>query len=113
DSTPNGVSWLGYFYGGNFLGAGTGRLPARFYFLRGFDMAAAAVGAVALNVIVAVIALLVAGRIGHRPSPVIVQRVSVARGNRLVYVAIALSGLTALGAEGVWTRLLALVFGAT
>ena len=35
------------------------------------------------------------------------------RGNRLVYVAIALSGLTALGAEVVWTRLLSLLFGAT
>jgi len=30
-----------------------------------------------------------------------------------VYVAIALSGLTALGAEVVWTRLLSLMFGAT
>ena len=32
---------------------------------------------------------------------------------RLVYVAIALSGLTALGSEVVWTRLLSLIFGAT
>jgi len=32
---------------------------------------------------------------------------------RSVYVAIALSGLTALGAEVVWTRLLSLMFGAT
>jgi spermidine synthase len=32
---------------------------------------------------------------------------------RLVYVTIALSGLTALGAEVVWTRLLSLLFGAT
>ena len=30
-----------------------------------------------------------------------------------VYVAIALSGLTALGAEVIWTRLLSLLFGAT
>ena len=32
---------------------------------------------------------------------------------KLVYVTIALSGLTALGAEVVWTRLLSLLFGAT
>jgi spermidine synthase len=32
---------------------------------------------------------------------------------RLIYVAIALSGMTALGAEVVWTRILSLLFGAT
>jgi spermidine synthase len=66
-----------------------------------------------LNVLVAVIALLVAGRLEHRQSPIAVQPVPILRGNRLVYVAIALSGLTALGAEVVWTRLLSLLFGAT
>jgi uncharacterized PurR-regulated membrane protein YhhQ (DUF165 family) len=34
-------------------------------------------------------------------------------GARLVYLAIALSGLTALGSEVVWTRVLSLLFGAT
>ena len=33
--------------------------------------------------------------------------------SRLVYIAIALSGLTALGSEVVWTRMLSLLFGAT
>jgi hypothetical protein len=32
---------------------------------------------------------------------------------RLVYTTIALSGMTALGAEVVWTRMLSLLFGAT
>jgi len=113
DSTPTGVSWLGYFYGGNLLGAVTGSLLAGFYLLRVYDMPTATMVAVGLNVLVALIALLVAGRIGHQPSPVIAQPLSLARGNRLVYVAIALSGLTALGAEVVWTRLLSLLFGAT
>src|SRR5262245_28177360 len=113
DSTPNGVSWLGYFYGGNLLGAVTGSLLAGFYLLRVYDMPTATLVAVALNVIVAVIALAVASWIEHRPLPVLVEPVSVVRGNRLVYVAIALSGLTALGAEVVWTRLLSLLFGAT
>ena len=43
-------------------------------------------------------------------SPPLVLR---APGAVLVYVAIALSGLTALGAEVVWTRLLSLLLGAT
>jgi spermidine synthase len=76
-------------------------------------MPTATLAAVGLNVLVAVIALLVAGRIEHRQSPMAVQPVPLLRGNRLVYVAIALSGLTALGAEVVWTRLLSLLFGAT
>ena len=113
DSTPTGVSWLGYFYGGNLLGAVTGSLLAGFYLLRVYDMPTATMVAVGLNVLVALIALLVAGRIGHQPSPVVAEPPSLARGNQLVYVAIALSGLTALGAEVVWTRLLSLLFGAT
>jgi spermidine synthase len=113
DSTPTGVSWLGYFYGGNLLGAVSGSLIAGFYLLRVYDMPTATMVAVALNVLVAVIALLVAGRIEHQPPNVIARPVSLVGGNRLVYVAIALSGLTALGAEVVWTRLLSLLFGAT
>ena len=115
DSTPTGVSWLGYFYGGNLLGAVTGSLLAGFYLLRVYDMPTATMAAVALNVIVAVIALFVAGRIEHRPFPVETQPRDAAAwgGNRLVYVAIALSGLTALGAEVVWTRVLSLLFGAS
>src|SRR5215208_2564946 len=87
DSTPSGVSWLGYFYGGNLLGAVTGSLLAGFYLLRVYDMPTATLAAVALNVLVAVIALFVAGRLEHRPSPIVAGPVSVARGNRLVYVA--------------------------
>src|SRR6185295_15384977 len=112
EATPNGVSWLGYFYGGNLLGAVTGSLLAGFYLLRVYDMPTATFVAVGLNVAVAVIALLVAGRIEHRPAPLAPAPVR-RRGNRLVYVAIALSGMTALGAEVIWTRLLSLLFGAT
>ena len=112
EATPSGVSWLGYFYGGNLLGAVTGSLLAGFYLLRVYDMPTATFAAVALNVVVALIALVVAGRIGHRPAPIVAAPAR-QRGNRLVYVAIALSGMTALGAEVIWTRLLSLLFGAT
>src|SRR5258705_102407 len=112
EATPNGVSWLGYFYGGNLLGAVTGSLLAGFCLLRVYDMPTATFVAVALNVAVALIALLVASRIEHGPAPLAVAPVR-QRGNGIVYVAIPLSGMTALGAEVIWTRLLSLLFGAT
>ncbi len=33
-TTPEGVSWLGFFYGGNIAGAVLGSLTAGFYLLR-------------------------------------------------------------------------------
>src|SRR5215213_4074958 len=59
-TTPEGVSWMGFFYGGNIAGAVLGSLTAGFYLLRVHDMAFATFAAVALNVIVAVIALMIA-----------------------------------------------------
>ena len=112
EATPSGVSWLGYFYGGNLLGAVAGSLLAGFYLLRVYDMPTATMVAVALNVIVAVIALFVAGKIEHVPA-VVTAPAPRRAGSRLVYIAIALSGMTALGAEVIWTRLLSLLFGAT
>jgi spermidine synthase len=41
ETTPAGVSWLGYFYGGNIAGAVCGCLLAGFYLLRVYDTAAA------------------------------------------------------------------------
>jgi len=112
EATPNGVSWLGYFYGGNLAGAVAGSLLAGFYLLRLYDMPTATMVAVALNVLVAVIALAVARVMEHHPAPAVMpdRRES---GVSLVYVAIALSGMTALGAEVIWTRQLSLLFGAT
>jgi len=112
EATPNGVSWLGYFYGGNLAGAVAGSLVAGFYLLRVYDMPTATMVAVGLNALVAAIALAVAGVMEHHPAPRIEpaqRRADVS----LVYVAIALSGMTALGAEVIWTRLLSLLFGAT
>src|SRR5438477_236688 len=37
-NTPRGVSWLGFFYGGNIVGAVAGCVIAGFYLLRKFDM---------------------------------------------------------------------------
>src|SRR5579871_1638970 len=59
-TSPVGVSWLGFFYGGNIAGAVVGCLLAGFYLLRVYDMATATCAAVAINVLVAVTALALA-----------------------------------------------------
>src|SRR5688572_11471278 len=53
EATPRGVSWLGFFYGGNIAGAVFGCLLAGFYLLRVHDAAVATYVAMALNVVVA------------------------------------------------------------
>src|SRR5262249_49417126 len=102
-ATPEGVSWLGFFYGGNIARGGAGSLLAGFYLLRVYDVATATFAAVVLNAMVAAVALLLAGRTTyvHEAAP---ARGASAAGARAVYVTIALSGLTALGAEVIWTR---------
>jgi len=117
ETTPRGVSWLGFFYGGNLAGAVAGSLLAGFYLLRVFDMPTATFVAVAINVVVGLLALGVARFTPHAIIKGGASDALPAAGTttetRLVYVAIALSGLTALGSEVVWTRLLSLIFGAT
>jgi spermidine synthase len=113
ETTPTGVSWLGFFYGGNIGGAVLGSLLAGFYLLRVFDMAVATYVAVVLNVTVSSLALVLARATRHEPPSEKANPAAAAPGSRAVYVAIALSGLTALSAEVIWTRLLSLLFGAT
>ena len=139
-ATPSGVAWLGFFYGGNILGAVIGALAAGFYLLRVYDLTTAALTAVALNAVVAAGGFLLSRRAPYVPSHAVTNgpgapdasatgKHTTVRGraravfkgiasNRSwsppgVYVVIALSGFTALGAEVVWTRLLSLLFGAT
>src|SRR6185436_5812249 len=57
--TPRGISWLGFFYGGNIAGAVFGSLLAGFYLLRVHDMATATYMAAALNCFVVVVAFIV------------------------------------------------------
>jgi spermidine synthase len=113
ETTPSGVAWLGFFYGGNTAGAVIGSLLAGFYLLRVTDITVTTFVAVALNVLVAVIAILVATRAPYEPRAVAPALLAGSRDRWGVYVAIGLSGMTALGAEVLWTRLLSLLFGAT
>ena len=114
-SSPAGVSWLGFFYGGNIAGAVLGSVLAGFYLLRLFDMEVATYVAVAINLVVALLGMALAWLAPYEREPEADGVVAVARpaGAWAVYLAIGLSGLCALGAEVVWTRLLSLMLGAT
>ena len=68
-STPEGMSWMGFFYGGNIAGGVTGCLLAGFYLLRVYDMAIATYVAVVINVIVAGLGLMLAGSTTCRVDP--------------------------------------------
>jgi spermidine synthase len=112
-ATPDGVAWLGFFYGGNIAGGVVGSLVAGFYLLRMFDVATATAAGVVLNLAVAAIAFVLARKTEYVSDRLPDHAAPSRRGVRTVYVAIALSGMTALSAEVVWTRLLSLHFGAT
>jgi spermidine synthase len=122
EATPAGVSWLGFFYGGNIAGAVFGCLLAGFYLLRVYDAETATYVAALTNVAVALIGfgltLLTPQVAGRSVAPAKSVSGSASRPAKTaeavaVYVAIALSGLCALGAEVVWTRLLSLLLGGT
>src|SRR4029079_10856656 len=71
--------------------------------------------AVGLNVLVASLALVIAKAAPHVPATETAPATALEHAPDAwpVYVAIGLSGMTALGAEVIWTRLLSLLFGAT
>ncbi len=115
EGTPRQSSWLGLLYSANIAGAVIGCVAAGFYLLRVYDMAIATCVAAAINVAVALLGFGLAAReqqgtATDLATPAPVRRVP---GATLIYAAIALSGMTALGAEVVWTRLLSLLLGPT
>lgn len=126
ESTPRGVSWLGFFYGGNTVGAVGGCLLAGFYLLRVHDSTVATCCAAALNVGIAFAAWQLARKsdaaikllpnssassapLAHAPT----HHASTPIQHRLLLLTAALSGLCALAAEVVWARILSLLLGAT
>ncbi len=115
DSSSKGVSWLGFFYGSNIVGAVLGAIVTGFYLLRLQDQATATYAAVSLNFLVAVVGWMIANSSEHTEQVTVDRAESTVLppGARAIYVAIGLSGATALGAEVVWTRLLSLTFGAS
>ncbi len=120
EATPHGVSRWSLLYGGNTAGAVFGCLLAGFYLLRLYDIKVATFVAVAINLAVAAISLGLAQRTKLTgEEPVGVLESAIPTDDRQpparwpIYVAIALSGACALGAEVVWTRLMGLMLGAT
>ena len=114
-TSPEGVSWMGLLYSANIAGAVVGSLASGFYLLRIYDMATATYVAVAINLAVGTVAFLLASQADYTKSRETVAHARAARAKRVgfVYVAIGISGLAALGAEVVWTRLLSLLLGGT
>src|SRR5205823_8935278 len=67
-ATPRGVSWIGFFYGGNIGGAVIGSLLAGFYLLRVYNVSVATFTAAAVNLAVAGLCLLIARATAYSPS---------------------------------------------
>ena len=107
--------WAG-LYAANTLGAMAGALIAAFLLLRQFDVAVASYAAIAINLAVAAASYALAksqpmaDAVPETAAPV--QKTST-QSHWPVYAVTALSGLTALGAEVVWTRFLGMLFAGT
>src|SRR3974390_3282580 len=116
-TSNRGASRLGVLYAVNTAGAVAGCLLAGFYLLRAHDMYFTSYVAVGINLAVALAALAVSffgveSSVEPASAETPEERNRVI-GARAIYVVIAISGLCALGAEVIWTRLLSLMMGAT
>lgn len=139
-SHPSGAAWLGRCYASNLVGGMVGCLLCGLYLLRQYDVYVATYAAVAINLSVALIALAISWKWSHVPvgsestshlsndpkRQVDTLKTSNHRtswwnrhsdGSSLdlivTHLVVAVSGLTALGAEVVWTRQLGLLLGPT
>src|SRR5262245_11427140 len=89
-TSRQGISWLGFFYGGNIAGAVFGCLLAGYYLLRVHDMVVATFVAVALNAAVAAAGFFLSKISRYEPEPDLPQADEMDRGWWPVYVTIAL-----------------------
>ena len=109
-----GAARLGWLYAANTAGGVLGAVVAAFWLLRVHDAYVATGVAVALNLGVAA----AAAALAHRRAPsrsAAAETTSAphARGVAAIYAVAAVSGMTALAAEVLWTRHLSLLLGGT
>ncbi len=104
------VAHLGFLYGANLAGAVFGCLLTGFYLLREYDVSTATYTAAAINIVIACLALAFS-QYPHDPPPIVTEPRRL--GSGAIYLAVALSGLCALAAEAIWTRVLGLLLGAS
>jgi len=120
EASPRGASWWGLLYGFNTVGAVFGCLFAGFVLLRLYDVTVATLVAASVNVLVALVSFAVAAKM---PAKAVPEDESAA-GTEItedvgdestfpVYLTIALSGMCALAAQVIWTRLLGALLGLT
>jgi spermidine synthase len=117
EASPRGVSWLGGLYAANTAGGVGGALLAGYFLLRAHDVTFATWAGVAINASVAAAAWMLSPRM-PAATPQLARPECDAVTSRIggfwpVYVAIGISGATALAAEVVYTRLLSLLLGPT
>jgi spermidine synthase len=114
-SGSRGAARLGWLYAANTAGGVLGAVAAAFWLLRAHDAHVATYVAAALNLAVAA----AAAALARRPAPASAEAVEAAasaagaNGVGAVYAAAAVSGMTALAAEVLWTRHLSLLLGGT
>lgn len=114
ETSPHRTAKVGYLYAANILGAVAGCLGTGFILLQYGDTWSASLIAVSINLIIAVVAWVYTP--DSSPSPPqdqLPESTSNPSEFRWIYVVLGLSGLTALGAQVLWTRLLSLLFGPT
>ena len=114
-SSQYNLTHIGWFYAANLFGAVCGTVLSGFYLLRIYDVYIASGVAISLNASVALLAWYLSRRSAYTPVNAETTRHTAAPlySIWIVYGVIALSGITSLGAQVVWTRLLSLLFGAT
>jgi len=116
DWSANVGSAFGRFYAINTLGAMIGAGAAGFWLIRSIGMQSAVYVAAGCNMLAAVLSIIVGSKAAVRQQPVAEQPSTEARlepidrgaaGERLILILAAVTGLTGLGYEVAWARLIA------
>jgi spermidine synthase len=111
---PEGMTRLAFLYGANTIGAVTGCIVTGFYLLPNWDVLVATGAAAAVNFAIGGVAWWLASLKAYRAEgPAPSAATAVTPKPYAVYVVACLSGMTALGAQVAWTRLLSVLFGGT